>query len=126
MIHALKIRCDYFDSVLSGEKTFEIRENDRDYRVGNMLALNEINGHGEYTGRSALVYIRYIFQDSEYLKENYVAISIKPCMCFLLPDCGCVPLASDAIIAPSAELQNFINNLKEGDMNDKQESVIGY
>ena len=77
MIHAVKIIPTYFDDVQSGRKTFEIRENDRDYRVGDFLALNEWDGD-HYTGRSVLVYIDYLLAN-EYCKEGYVTMGIKPC-----------------------------------------------
>ncbi|CAK1240828.1 DUF3850 domain-containing protein [Fructobacillus cardui] len=39
-IHELKLDEKYFDLVRNGTKTFEIRKNDRDYRVGDLLALS--------------------------------------------------------------------------------------
>lgn len=41
MIHQLKIDSEYFDDVASGKKTFEVRKNDRNFLVGDFLALNE-------------------------------------------------------------------------------------
>lgn len=40
-IHELKILPEYFDAVISGRKRFEIRKNDRDYKVGDQLILKE-------------------------------------------------------------------------------------
>lgn len=78
MIHELKILPDYFNAVIKGEKTFEIRKNDRPFQTGDMLALNEFDGQ-YYTGNSCLVYIDYILNDSEYVKKDMVVMSIKPC-----------------------------------------------
>lgn len=50
MIHELKILPQYFEAVQSGLKTFEIRKNDRDYKVGDTLVLKEYNNEA-YTGR---------------------------------------------------------------------------
>ena len=50
MIHQLKILPKFFEKVISGEKTFEVRENDRNFKVGDYLALNEF-ANGDYTGR---------------------------------------------------------------------------
>ena len=75
MIHALKIKAEYFEAVISGEKLFEVRVNDRNYKVGNLLGLNEINTDDEYTGRSCMVYIDYIL---ELGHDNLVVMTIKP------------------------------------------------
>ncbi|WP_024911021.1 DUF3850 domain-containing protein [Chania multitudinisentens] len=50
--HDLKILPEYFAAVVSGEKKAEIRINDRDYSVGNMLRLNE---YGQVKGFDGLV-----------------------------------------------------------------------
>lgn len=41
MIHAVKILPEYFNKIINGQKSYEIRKNDRDYKVGDCLALNE-------------------------------------------------------------------------------------
>lgn len=38
--HELKLQLPYFYDVYVGKKTFEIRKNDRDYKVGDILELN--------------------------------------------------------------------------------------
>ena len=40
-LHTLKIYSEYYDAVRNGIKTFEIRKNDRDYKVGDTLRLRE-------------------------------------------------------------------------------------
>ena len=80
MIHELKILPVYFDAVVSGKKTFEVRKNDRPFHEGDLLALNEFDAeHKCYTGNSVLVYIDYILDDADYCKSGYVVMSIKPC-----------------------------------------------
>ena len=39
MIHALKTLPEYFEAVWENKKTFELRKNDRDFKVGDYLAL---------------------------------------------------------------------------------------
>ena len=80
MIHELKILPHFFREVISGRKTFEIRKNDRPFRKGDMLALNEYDAEKkDYTGNSCLVYIDYLLEDNEYCKEGYIVMAIKPC-----------------------------------------------
>ncbi|GHU42254.1 hypothetical protein FACS1894111_05890 [Clostridia bacterium] len=88
MIHALKIKPKFFEAAVSGKKTFEVRRNDRNFREGSFIALNEYdneimdgitNESERYTGRSALFRISYILDNTEYCKEGYVVLGIKPC-----------------------------------------------
>ena len=80
MIHQLKQIDTYFEDVISGKKTFEIRLDDRHYKQGDYLALNEIAESGAYTGRSCVVYVDYILKDlPPLLPDGVVCMSIKPC-----------------------------------------------
>lgn len=74
--HDLKIASEYFDLQDRGIKNFEVRLNDRDYKVGDELNLNEVS-EGDYTGRSIKRKIIYIFNDERYVKEGYVIIGTK-------------------------------------------------
>lgn len=81
MIHELKQYPEHFEDVISGKKNFEVRKNDRPFKNGDLLALNEYNPDSkEYTNRSCVVYIDYILNDPNYCKEGYVILSIKPCV----------------------------------------------
>lgn len=72
--HDLKTVQPFFDDVASGNKTFEIRINDRDYKVGDILKLREYSD-GEYTGRFLYREITYIIN---YQREKgYVVMAIK-------------------------------------------------
>lgn len=85
MIHELKIFPEYFNSVISGDKTFEIRKNDRNFLVGDHIALNEFTKEGGYTGRSALYRITYVAGRGDplvVLPEGYVILGIQPCTFF--------------------------------------------
>lgn len=46
-IHELKTDPEAFDAVANGHKTFEIRYNDRNYKVGDRLILNKTRYTGE-------------------------------------------------------------------------------
>ena len=66
MIHELKIWPPYFDAVRSGEKTFELRKDDRGFKVGDFLALNEWDGES-YTGRTELVKVTYMLNPNDFM-----------------------------------------------------------
>lgn len=75
--HELKILPKYFKPILDGTKNFELRKNDRDYKVGDDLLLQEY-AHGMYTGRKVHKRITYIFEGGEYgLDKDYVILSLK-------------------------------------------------
>lgn len=78
LIHDLKILPEYFDLVQSREKTFEIRKNDRNYQIGDIVVLKEWDLiKQEYTGRTVSRVITYILDDNTYLQNGYVALGIK-------------------------------------------------
>lgn len=72
--HPLKTWLGYFQAIYRGDKTFEIRENDRDYQVGDYLCLLEYNPDCEtYTSRTLVVVVTYIFN----LSDNFVVMAIR-------------------------------------------------
>ena len=74
--HTLKIEPQYLEAIKDGSKTFEIRKNDRDYKVGDILALHEYSC-GVTTGKPPYwVKITYISDYAQY--GNYVVLAIKP------------------------------------------------
>ena len=69
-----KIKCiqPFYDAVLNGLKNFEIRYNDRDYKVGDEVLLMEYNPLTEiFTGKDILIRIDYLLSGSVYLKDGY-------------------------------------------------------
>jgi hypothetical protein len=60
MKHYLKIAPCYFEDIASGKKCFELRKNDRDYKVGDTLVLQEWLPDIEYTGREIEKNVPYI------------------------------------------------------------------
>ena len=60
-VHELKIRPEYFLPVSEGRKTFEIREDDRGFRRGDIVVLREFDPNTKkYTGRSIRKKIGYV------------------------------------------------------------------
>lgn len=83
MEHKLKILPQYFKAVQSGEKTFEIRKNDRGFKVGDTLLLKEYTSLEEYgvatlTGQEITKEISYILEGGQYgLVEGYCILALK-------------------------------------------------
>lgn len=74
-VHELRILSEYFNSVVDGIKTFEIRKDDRGYKVGDLLFLKEWDENGIYTGRSIIKEVVYLTNDAQ--KPSYVVLAIK-------------------------------------------------
>lgn len=70
--HEIKILPQYYEAVSKGNKRFELRKDDRNYQVGDIIKLREWDGK-EYTGYEMITGIRYILRDCpEYgLMEGY-------------------------------------------------------
>lgn len=76
MVHELKIAPNYFEKVVSKEKSFEVRYDDRNFKVGDVLKLMEYT-EGSYTGCSIYAKVTYILRDFEGLQPNFVVLSIE-------------------------------------------------
>jgi hypothetical protein len=99
--HELKAWPEFFNAVMDGSKTFEIRNNDRGFQVGDRLLLREFEPcqrcmgtgrervdswdsdrcvcskpHGTLTGRYVLVQVRYI-TDYGQPKDQVVMSIVK-------------------------------------------------
>ena len=74
--HYVKILPEYYIAVDNGTKTFEIRFNDRNYKVGDILHLQEFCG-GQYTSRELTKEICYMIDSPDYCKEGFVVLGIK-------------------------------------------------
>ncbi|HGF7570161.1 TPA: DUF3850 domain-containing protein [Enterococcus hirae] len=73
--HRIKIKSQYFSAVAKGLKTFEIRYNDRQYKVGDKIILQEIDRLGSYTGQEIQAFISYLTDYEQ--KEHFVVFSFK-------------------------------------------------
>ena len=59
--HRVKIFPSYYEAQANGSKNFEIRKNDRNYQVGELLILEEYDPMTkEYTGRKIHCLITYL------------------------------------------------------------------
>lgn len=73
--HRLKIKSEHFSAVINNTKTAEIRYNDRNYQVGDILILNEIDENGIFTGNKCVVTVTHILDNNQYLQTGYVMLS---------------------------------------------------
>lgn len=78
-IHELKIKKDYFIAIRNRTKNFELRKNDRDYRVGDLIKFIVLDDFNITYNPSELYYISYVLQNCpEYgLQEGYCILAIK-------------------------------------------------
>jgi Domain of unknown function (DUF3850) len=80
--HKVKSWPQFFEQILSGEKAHELRRNDRNFRVGDLLRLQEYDPkENRYTGRELRVKITYI--TSEDLPCALSESALHPGFCIL-------------------------------------------
>lgn len=83
MEHKLKILPQYFKAVQEGTKTFEVRKNDRGFKVEDTLLLREWNKkdlqrESNFTGQEITKEISYILEGGQYgLEEGYCILGLK-------------------------------------------------
>ena len=70
---------EYYQAVRKRIKTFEIRKDDSDYEVGDIMELYEWDGE-QYTGHKIAREITYILRDAEQygLEKGYCILAIQP------------------------------------------------
>lgn len=73
--HKLKLAKMFFEDVRLGRKSFELRKNDGDYKIGDILELREMD-NGEQTGRVIEKEITYILEGFAGLKEDYCILAL--------------------------------------------------
>lgn len=75
--HDLKILPVYFSEVVKENKRFEVRKNDRDFKIGDFLHLKEWDPEKQaYTGQEAICAVRYLLEDPRYLQRGFCIMSI--------------------------------------------------
>lgn len=79
-VHELKIVPEYFRAVKEGKKKFEIRKNDRIFKVGEYIDLREYSGDKGYTGNRLCLKIVYMIESDWFpqgLKDGYCVLGIE-------------------------------------------------
>jgi hypothetical protein len=79
MTHKLKTWKEFFWAIANLEKTFEVRRNDRGFKVGDILLLKEWDNEAEkYTGKIIEVEVTYILNGGQFgIEEGFVVMSIN-------------------------------------------------
>ena len=78
--HHLKIEENNFVQVQNGNMSFQLRKDDRDFVVGDVLFLQEINNIGFLTGRKQAAVIGYILREGEGtqgIKKGYALLNLS-------------------------------------------------
>ena len=76
--HDLKQFHGFFQPIVDGDQRAIVRNNDRKYKVGDTITLNEgclKNGEFEYSGRDISAEVSHISDFA--LQEGYVCLSLK-------------------------------------------------
>ena len=85
-LHELKIKHEYLIEVVMGRKTFELRKNDKDYQVGDLIRFIDIKQSNSnnrdcdiYIDEDDLYKITYILKNvPQYgLDKDYCILAIK-------------------------------------------------
>jgi len=75
--HELKTWPEDFEAIWSGKKNFEVRVNDRHFKVGDGLRLREWHpGYKIYTGREYIKKITYMLQGSFGLPDGLCVMQL--------------------------------------------------
>lgn len=82
-VHHIKIQQEFADAIISGEKTFEVRKNDRGYQKGDLIRFHVVDEGYPITSPIT----SHLLNDKTYeityvlsgwgLREGYVALAIK-------------------------------------------------
>ena len=80
MTHKIKIQKEYAQAVYLGEKTFEVRNNDRGYQKGDLIVFKVMDGalrDSTHPLNDMTFQITYVLGSFVGLSPNYVAFAIR-------------------------------------------------
>lgn len=77
-VHIVKTWREMFAHVWDGKKPFEVRKNDRDYRVGDLLIQREYDKDGRtFTGRYVRAIISYKLDGGQFgVEPGYCVLAL--------------------------------------------------
>lgn len=74
--HQIKLKAEFFDDAAAGRKSFELRKNDRNYKEGDVLEMEEVKD-GKKTGRKCSKRIVYMMENFEGLEDGYCILGCE-------------------------------------------------
>ncbi len=79
-LHSLKTWPPYFDHIRSGKKTFDVRKDDRDYRVGDLIYFEEyIPDKRKFTGERHPALISYKLNGGQFgIEPGFCVLGLAP------------------------------------------------
>lgn len=79
IVHVLKLDHDFYLPIRSGQKTFEVRLNDRDYAVDDILVLRDFHPHAKsYSSvRPEIRVVTYITNFPPAIREGWVCMAVR-------------------------------------------------
>jgi len=77
--HSLKTWPEYFNEVFLDHKHFEVRKNDRDFKIGDIVILKEWNNEEQaYTGREIARIVQYVLHGGQFgIEDGFCVMSIQ-------------------------------------------------
>lgn len=101
-VHELKLQQPFFDDVFFNRKDFEVRKNDRNFKVGDRLKLIEFPSENP---KYVLKDIKYILKGGEFgIEPGYVVLGLKE-----IYSNNFISVEIDAV----ASVQKYINSGKK-------------
>lgn len=79
IVHDVKCAAPFFDGVWSGDKTFEVRKDDRDYQTGDSINQHEWDAVDGYSGRVTGHDIGFVLRGYPHVQEGYAVFSLIGC-----------------------------------------------
>ena len=78
-VHTLKIEEKYWDSILCGQKSCEVRKHDRDFQAGDFIAFEVLRENGESILADKFKYlITHVLKGGQYgIESDYCVLSLE-------------------------------------------------
>lgn len=78
--HTIKLSHEFQEAVLSGDKTFEVRRNDRGYQKGDLVQFRVVDNAGIEMLRAPLSEVTFVITyvlSGWHIEQDYVVFGIR-------------------------------------------------